>query len=285
MSSPEEWSGPAASIWAMVCGLPPEKRRRYRLVILNGFVDDSYDEHAFVLAGYVAPVEEWASFSKDWQAALDAKPSIEYLKMSEAMVRPTGQFYGWTKEARDEKLRLLYSIIDKYVSFEVSAAIPKAIYATEFARHLHKVARNPYYLACYGLIIDLARHQMKIGMPEKVNFVFDDQVMEKGKVLDVWDRILREAPPDVKPMLGDVPAFKSDTGDQAVLPLQAADFEAWWLRRRWLEKLTGIPRLEYPWTPEPIPGAHCEWTAEKLKEALAGTGIYNMSTATSARFG
>jgi len=43
--------------------------------------------------------------------------------------------------------------------------------------------------------------------------------------------------------------------DDDVRPLQAADLEAWWVRRRGLEQLRGIPRLEYPWMPSNMPMA------------------------------
>jgi hypothetical protein len=81
-------------------------------------------------------------------------------------------------------------------------------------------------------------------------------------------------------MLGGTPNFKSDDN---VLPLQAADLEAWWLRRRWLEKLKAIPRLEYPWVPSEIPEVTCVHTEETLEDVLRKM----MSTQgnASARFG
>jgi hypothetical protein len=54
-------------------------------VIINGYVDESEDDTVFVLAGFVAPAEEWTKFSDVWQAALDAKPRVRLLKTSDAM--------------------------------------------------------------------------------------------------------------------------------------------------------------------------------------------------------
>jgi hypothetical protein len=86
-------------------------------VIINGYVDESEDDTVFVLAGFVAPAEEWTKFSDVWQAALDAKPRVRLLKTSDAMHSPPrGEFWGLSEEARNGKLRTLYAIIDDYVS-------------------------------------------------------------------------------------------------------------------------------------------------------------------------
>jgi hypothetical protein len=272
-------SGPAAQIRALFCGLPAHKRKRRNLMILNGFVDDSYDASVFVLAGFVAPADEWAAFSDEWEAAINAPPRIGKLKTSDAM-RLKGDFYGWKPEARDEKMRIFYEIIDAHVSFGVSAVIPLGALKKVFGQGFFgKVALNPYFHAISNLVSDVARHQIKIGMEEKIDFLFDEQKMEQGKVLAIWDRLAAEAPPDVKPMLGATPRFGTDDD---FLPLQAADMEAWWVRRRWQEKLTGIPRLEYPWVPSSIPEATCVHTEESLLKVF-----WNMSRirgTASARF-
>jgi hypothetical protein len=246
-------------------------------VILRGYIDESADDVVFVLAGFVAPAEEWAKFSDSWEAALRMTPRISILKTNDAM-RLNGEFRGWTEETRDEKLRLLYSVIDDHVSFGVSSVVPieplKRIFGTGI---FAKAAVNPYYHALPNLISDVARHQIKIGMKEKIDFVFDERVMEQGKILSIWTRLFEDAPSDVKPMLGGTPAFKRDDD---VLPLQAGDLEAWWLRRRWLEKLKGLPRLEYPWVPSAIPELSCVHTEETLFRKM-----FWMRGEASARFG
>jgi len=239
-------------------------------VIVNGYIDDSADEAVFVLAGYVAPAEEWAKFSDEWAATLKAPPSIAYLKTKEAMgsrgKKPNGEFHRWTENQRDAKLNALYRVIDKYVSFEVSAVIHLGPFRRIFGNGvLPKAAANPYYHAISGLISGVAREQIRQGMPEKIDFVFDEQLMEQGRFLAIWDDLARTAPPDVKPMIGSTPIFRKDSGEDAVLPLQAADLEAWWLRQRWREKLTGEPEIPYPWQPAAIPGVSNVFDEAELK--------------------
>jgi hypothetical protein len=35
--------------------------------------------------------------------------------------------------------------------------------------------------------------------------------------------------------------------EKRLKPLQAADFHAWWIRRRYVERITKIAKLEAPW--------------------------------------
>lgn len=233
-------------------------------MILNGFIDESINDSVFVLAGYVAPVEEWVAFSDEWFATLQAHPNIRELKTKDAMGLH-GCFHKWTEAERDKKLCDLYNVIDKYVSFEVSAVIPMEPFRRIFGNSvLPNKAKQPYYHALPLLISNIARHQIEIGMKEKIDFVFDERQIEQGNILSIWVMLTENAPQDVKPMLGATPIFKSDKN---VLPLQAADMEAWWLRRRWQERLTGEPYLEYPWQPTNIPGVTCVFSEEKMRES------------------
>jgi hypothetical protein len=251
-----------------VCGLEDSKRKKRLIVILNGFVDERGDDAVFVMVGYVAPAEEWARFSDEWAAVLRLHPAVAILKTKEAM-KLRGEFYRVTEADRDKKLCGLYDVIDRHVSFEVSAVIPMEPFNRIFGNGvLPSAAANPYYHALSGLVSGLARHQIQIGMTEKIDFVFDERVMEQSKLLSIWGRLVAEAPDDVKPMLGRTPVFKSDSD---VLPLQAADLETWWLHRRWRERLLGEARIEYPWQPADIPGVSWILTEEEMKKSYDKT--------------
>jgi hypothetical protein len=74
--------------------------------------------------------------------------------------------------------------------------------------------------------------------------VFDEE-SEKNNVLDGWDLLKLGASPDAKKLLGDVPAFRND---KTVLPLQAADLFAYWVRKWELDLMAGNPdEPKYPW--------------------------------------
>src|SRR2546422_11124000 len=114
---------------------PPER--------LIAYMDESYDDDVFVLAGFAAPVDEWEKFSKEWRDALALAPAVPILKTGDAMGLK-GSFYRWTLEERDAKLQTLYSVIDAHVSFGISAMLPIAELTKFDDVRLHKSARNPY---------------------------------------------------------------------------------------------------------------------------------------------
>lgn len=239
-------------------------------MILNGYVDESEDETVFVLAGYVAPAEKWAQFSDAWKAALEEEPAISLLKTKNAMSL-RGDFRKFSPEQRDAKLCKLYSVIDAHVSFGVSAVVHVESRRRIFLGHFSKEATNSFYGAISALVGTATRQQIADGMTEKIDWVFDDRT-EKKKLLAEWDSVMRNAGRDVLHMIGSTPIFRNDND---VLPLQAADLEAWWLRRRWVEKLNGLERLEYPWQPTNIPEitvvfdeAENQKSFEKVKKLL-----------------
>jgi hypothetical protein len=71
------------------------------------------DSPVFVMAGYIATVPAWESFTAEWQAALDGPRPIKYFKMAEAWMRRE-QFDGWSIAERDAKLRLLAPVVKRH---------------------------------------------------------------------------------------------------------------------------------------------------------------------------
>jgi hypothetical protein len=226
------WTQAAAPIWALVCHFPSAERRRRKLVIINGYVDESESDGVFAMAGFVAPAEEWAKFSDAWDAALVAPPKATGLfKAKEVMrKRPSGAFWGMNDKQRNEKLEILYSIIDAHASYGVYSIVHiEPLQRLTAAYGFPKQAADPYYHALSEIIIGVAKIQVAQGAPsdEKVDWVFDEHRSE-GRVNEIWGAIIHDAPdPAVKRMLAGTPNFRKD---DEVRPLQAADLEAWWMR-------------------------------------------------------
>ena len=63
--------------------------------MLKVYVDDSSvgEEPVSVLAGWAADEATWASFEREWTAALGMSPKLAYYKEAEAHARQ-GQFAG-----------------------------------------------------------------------------------------------------------------------------------------------------------------------------------------------
>jgi hypothetical protein len=257
----------AEAMLSLVCGLPVGSRERRRLLMLKAFIDDSKTKHGtphvFVLAGYIASAETWMKFSDEWQAALDLDPRIRYFKLREAM-RGIDQFYGrrWTQAKRHERITVFRGLIEKFVQAEIAIGFVIESYQKAYAAWGPK-HRNPYYFASAALTAETARNLDKLGLPrEPIDFVFDTQVMEMGKVVEGWqwarDRA-RPDPPDLLDIHRNAPVFADD---ETVLPLQAADMHATWMRELFEKKLRkeepkavigfkkNVPRSMIMWFPE-----------------------------------
>jgi hypothetical protein len=66
---------------------------------------------------------------------------------------------------------------------------------------------------------------------EKIDFYFDTGV-DKKTVYEIWDNYVKHRPEKIRKLYGQVPRFEDDMD---FLPLQAADFWAWWVRKWYLD--------------------------------------------------
>lgn len=85
-------------------------------MVIQAFVDDSGSKGStphFVLAGLVGSSASWAEFSDEWALVLKEAPAIRIFKMKEA-AGLTGQFRGMSAPQRDDKLRALARVINRY---------------------------------------------------------------------------------------------------------------------------------------------------------------------------
>lgn len=240
-----------APVWDLVCGLPPDKRRVRRLMVLQAYIDDSggtdVNEHPyFVLGGFVSTVERWAEFSSDWQVVLDMEPRLEYFKMSEAGSL-NGQFHmrrGWDRPMRDARLAKFVEVARSYPIYRTSVSIDKALFRDHIAGldvpNPKPTAKDPYYLAFHNLVTGLPLLQAvnikSVPKEGKIDFIFDYQCKTGGRASDAWEhikmnvlpRLKMDGVPDVMPFLGSPPIFRDE---KEFLPLQAADLYVWHVRK------------------------------------------------------
>jgi hypothetical protein len=234
-------------------------------MVWQAFFDESGERShspVLVLGGFLAPYLQWVEFSKQWDLMLGMKPRIEYFEMNEAHAF-TGQFVGWSDEERDERVRLAYRIIEDHVSFQATCVVDiEALHRVIPREELLGRQPNPYYVAFSGLITGITQHQRKhLGIDEKIDFIFDER-SEKSKIIDAWEDFKVNASDDTRDLLGWTPAFRDD---KDVLPLQAADLLAWWVRKMATEEADKIPRVKFPWQPQrQIPGVQMIWDEARL---------------------
>jgi hypothetical protein len=251
----------------------------------QAFIDDSHSENgAFVLGGHIASAESWAEFSKEWGALLRsagtiATNGIYHFKMSEMALYPH----------RMERVPAFYWVIEKYVLMSLSCKINLGDFdrAKKQVQNLmldlrYKVdfdsLESPYRFAFRCLIDMFHNHRTAIRkiipLDQKVDFVFDDQ-SEKRVILAAWSDYIAERPDEIRDYYGTQPRFEND---QEFLPLQAADFWAWWVREWYEEDAVDLPekmeKFDFgKWKGEIRPSVAISFNEEQIAEALLGLAI------------
>jgi len=219
--------------FSFLSGLPTEARKRRFVVPLQVYADESGGKgqgRYFAMAGLLAHSEDWAVFSEQWAHCLRQSPAIRLFKMKDA-AGLSGEFYGWSATARDEKLVALASIINRYVISVTYSVIDLDAFAKYWRTRLSKPMSDPYFMPYQNTILatafDLDDHKWK----ERFEIVFDEHVI-LGPRAHRWYpmllEIVRLEHPSVMPLMPISPTFQRD---DEFMPLQAADLYAWCIRK------------------------------------------------------
>jgi Protein of unknown function (DUF3800) len=211
----------------------------------QAFIDDSGSEPQspiFIMAGFVTSAKRWASFSEEWQAALDETPTLEYFKMNEA-ARLQAQFSrkkGWDETKRDDRLITLTRIIKKYAEVRIHASM-RNDHFEKYVKSLpvpqRKLATDsPYIMVFMQIILAMAVLGDRHGITSPCDFIFDEQGAFGKEALESWPafKTLLEASTksDLSRFVGSPPIFHND---KEFMPLQAADLYAWHLRQNYVQ--------------------------------------------------
>jgi hypothetical protein len=201
-------------------------------VPVQAFVDESggnRKNHHLVMAGLISNSEDWAEFSDEWRACLNAPRSIRYLKMSEAAALGD-QFHGWEIIERNDKLTALAEVINRHAKAVVFHTIDLHVFRLA-AKNQPKPFNQPYFNAFHKIIWSICMYLWETRWREEFEIIFDQHEMFGPKAKE-WYPFLKHLmgntiPPDAHAMLPAEPMFRDD---QKFLPLQAADLFAWGLR-------------------------------------------------------
>jgi hypothetical protein len=180
----------------------------------------------FVFAGQIAPAVMWGEFSDRWRAVLDEPPRIRYFKMYEA-AKYKKQFYGWSKEKRDDKLYRLARVISRCGFTAIHTTITLADFRASAATQYRRPLSDPYFYAFHLAIHGVAHDLLDRGQKYRFEMFFDEN-SHFGPKAKAWYPIMREwAEPEVRAIMPVEPLFRTD---DEFLPLQAADMLAWCFR-------------------------------------------------------
>lgn len=206
-------------------------------MVLQAFIDDSYDQNGtFVLGGHIASAEAWAALSRNWAELLPYgtlnKYGRHHFKMHEMAENPE----------RMERVQAFFRVIERHVLVSLSCKINLA----ELVRAKNRIfvpnlridwgfLDNPYMVTFRCLLEMFHKNREKIRKvippDENIDFVFDRQ-SEAGAIHAAWNSYVDNRDEEVRHRFGGMPRFEDD---EEFLPLQAADFWSWWVRKWWNE--------------------------------------------------
>lgn len=197
-------------------------------MLLRAYFDDSGSDGQspyYVLAGYIATIERWEQFADEWHVALADPPSIKYFKAREAF-RLKDQFNGFTSDQRDAKVGALQKVLRSNALSGFVVAMEQESYDRHVKGKIPQSLDSPYFFCFLGLVELTARVITSVGLKGTIDFVFDEQGIEK-RARPVFDAFKLWQWPS-REVVGNLD-WRSDLDE---LPLQASDLLAWRLRRR-----------------------------------------------------
>jgi hypothetical protein len=221
--------------------------------------------NVFVMAGYIASVEQWNAFSDEWTSLLRLGPP-HFRRISEFKMR---DMRG--SPLAEEQSELFYRVIERHVTAHISCTIKLDDLTNAFRRFSwpqwldnQDILLSEYYNAFEAIVKGLAIEQGRLGMNEPIDMIFDENT-NKGKCMRAWHILKHRGHPDIVRMLGVRPTFMDSI---KTMPLQAADMLAYWLRECQLESESQYGRfhLEFPWKKiAKIEGIHIFYTPEMIE--------------------
>jgi hypothetical protein len=248
-----------------LCGIPEPRRSRQALMAMKAFIDDSghHGKSIHLLAGFMARNAGWDSFSAAWQSVL-SRHGLPYFKANEAF-NLNGCFSGWNADRRDEVTAILAHIIYENVLVGISSSVFLSDYKTPIEGRIAPAFDNPYIFLYFNVMYSAFKWQIDNEICESTDFIYDEQLHEKSKIADLFTRFRNNIPSPFRKMLGSRPIYADD---KLVLPIQAADFLAWF-RHRTYQQIENDSLLNTSAFSilEKIPHEETRLTGERLKNS------------------
>jgi len=118
------------------CGLSPDIAQGTACVMLQVFNDDSQTDEYYIVAGYVAPRDQWEAITPEWHHVLKHPPRLGYYRTSDAIALK-GQFERFDEPSRNERIaELARTLVDHRHFFGVACWVSKKEFATYWALSL-----------------------------------------------------------------------------------------------------------------------------------------------------
>jgi hypothetical protein len=202
-----------------------------KVAALTAYFDASGAQHSgteLVVSGFVSTVDKWRRFEEKWQQMLD-EANLPYFHMKE-FAPSVGIFQSW-KGKETKRRKFLAKLIDITVDhIEQSFAAGVLLRDWRTCNRLYRLKEEnfePYSLCGWTCIEEVYRYCDEIAeRRDQVFFMFEEG--DTGQ-----DKLQKRAKQDfgIKIRLGPKIPVPSMQYERPILPLQAADFASWHIRR------------------------------------------------------
>jgi Protein of unknown function (DUF3800) len=202
-------------------------------MVIQTYIDDSYDEGGVhVMAGFLARAECWARFTAEWEELLPlcriGNSGRRRFKMAEM------------KNKLDD-VKLFLDVIRKHVSYQVAVIVREDDLERAKKRiwsHSADLAFSPredianimikfFGSQFFEVVIGDHTNDDWIKPDDKIDIYFDNDSAPEWS-LDDWEPLTAQLPLYAQEHVGEKPRF---VNDELFVPVQAADFLAWWIRK------------------------------------------------------
>lgn len=198
---------------------------------LTVYFDDSGthpESDIAVAACYVASVEQWKEFERNWKEA-NEQFNFGVFRMAD-FVAKKAQFADesvWTADKRNALIKHLIAIIKTRARIGFCAALFKSDYDAAIPDDLKaRLGSHHYTFAVRQCLSMIHKWRMEYNISEPMQYVFEDGTKGKGEIITTFDRVSEEPP--VKDAFGLIPGGYSFIPKSISMPhLQAADILAW----------------------------------------------------------
>jgi Protein of unknown function (DUF3800) len=236
------------------------------MATLKVYSDDSGDEndpqHSFVaVAGYVSTVEKWPRFELEWNEILVGY-EVPYLHMRE-WVNKDSKIYKHLKDD-DERQASFFGDLAQCVKDNTVFSVNSVVKLADLREFNIEsgLQLDAYAFGLYGCIVELREK-----CPDDEIEIIIDKIDKRYKRAGLADQYARtDTFADLKPdLLPIMPLAKSDSF-KTVLPIQAADFLAWELRKVSEDRKGWIPSEESRASRDGVNADYWQWAAQYERE-------------------
>jgi hypothetical protein len=182
---------------------------------------------SLVVAGYVAPTDDWITFETEWQACL-AEYGIESFHMAD-FANKAYPFAYLEEDARENCLERLTSLIFKYAWGGYGVFVPLDIYRQAVSPSASRIFGGPYGLAAMRCFFEIADSLSSVDPAAEISCVMDRGVKGRGQILKAYALIRQQSEWRMQSL--------SFEDDRRFSPLQASDILAYELYREYTRQV------------------------------------------------